>query len=79
MKLVANECVQCRRPVGYITPEAIAIPTMCILCAADPETMKEWGHKIDGHEKPINDVLLDYRWNLSRMQLKPPAPIPQNR
>ena len=72
MNLISNECVNCRRPVGYVTPEALQLPTMCILCAHDREIMKEWGHKIDKREKSINDVLLDYRWNLDRMQLKPP-------
>jgi len=40
MKLVANECANCRRPLGYVTPEALQIPTFCILCAADKEVMK---------------------------------------
>lgn len=69
MKLVANECVQCKRPVGYLTPKALQIPTLCILCANDPETMKEWGHKIDKYEKPIGQVLYDYRFVLNRLEL----------
>lgn len=69
MKLVANECAQCRRPVGYVTPEALQIPTLCILCAGDKETMKEWGHTINKSEKPIRDVLLGYRSDLNRLNL----------
>jgi hypothetical protein len=70
MKLVANECANCRRPLGYVTPEALQIPTFCILCAADKETLKEWGHTIDKREKPLREVLLDYRFTLNRLDLK---------
>jgi len=57
MNLVANECVQCGCPCGYVTREAVQIPTLCPLCAVDPGTMKDWGHKLDKREKPINEVL----------------------
>lgn len=70
MKLVANECVQCRRPVGYVTPDALQIPTLCVLCAHDKETMKEWGHTIAKSEKPIREVLLSYRTPLNHLDLK---------
>lgn len=67
MRLIADECVHCRRPVGYVTPQALQIPTMCILCAADKETLAEWGHTVSRTGKPINDVLIDYRFALNRL------------
>lgn len=70
MKLVANECVQCRRPVGYVTADALQIPTLCVLCASDKETIKEWGHTIAKTEKPVRDVLLSYRRELIDRDLK---------
>lgn len=57
-KLVANECVNCHRPVGYVTEEAYQIPTMCVLCAADEEVMAEWEHEVEGD---IKLVLRNYR------------------
>jgi hypothetical protein len=68
-QLVANECVQCKRPVGYVTKEALQIPTMCPLCAFDKETMREWGHRIAKKEKPLSDVLRDLRRDLARLEL----------
>lgn len=68
VKLIANECVNCRRPVGYVATGALCIPTFCVLCAADKDTMEEWGHQIDPRERPIRNVLLDLRWKLN---LKP--------
>lgn len=70
MKLAANECANCHRVIGYVTPEALQIPTLCILCAADKEVLKEWGHTLDKNEKPLRSVLLDYRFSLNRMDLK---------
>ena len=70
MKLVANECVQCRRAVGYVTPDALQIPTLCILCANDKDTMREWGHTISKTEKSIRDELLSYRDHLNRLDLR---------
>lgn len=69
MKLISNECVNCRRVVGYVTLGALLIPTMCVLCAHDREVMKEWGHRIDKAEKPTRDVLLDYRSRLNDIKL----------
>lgn len=57
MNLVANECVQCRQPVGYVTAGSLRIPTLCVVCVADPVIMKEWGHSIAKREKPIKTVL----------------------
>jgi hypothetical protein len=70
MKLVANECANCRRPVGYVTPKALQIPTMCLLCALDKEVMEEWGHTIDKREKPVREVCRDLRWTLNRQELE---------
>lgn len=70
MKLIANECVQCGRPTGYVTPKAILIPTLCVVCCNDPETLQEWGHKIDPREKRPVDVLREVRSTLNRMDLK---------
>lgn len=67
MKLVSNECVNCRRVIGYVTPEAFQIPTLCIICAGDKEVLKEWGHSIDKQEKPIKEVLKQYRFELNLM------------
>lgn len=52
-KLVANECVNCRIPAGYVTEEALQIPTMCVLCAADEEVMAEWEHEVEGNVKLV--------------------------
>lgn len=70
MKLVANLCIQCGRAVGYVTPDALQIPTLCVLCAGDKEIMEEWGHSIDRKEKPIREFLISYRSALSYMDLK---------
>lgn len=69
MKLVANECVQCKSAVGYVTPYALQIPTLCVLCAHDKETMQEWGHTIDKSEKPVREELLAYRSRLNHLDL----------
>lgn len=46
------------------------LPTLCILCVADPEILKEeWGHKLDKREKPIKDVCLGYRVTLNHLDL----------
>jgi len=71
MKLIANECANCRRPLGYVTFQALLIPSFCVLCAGDSDVMEEWGHKIASSEKSIRDVLLDYRFTLNRMDLDP--------
>lgn len=67
MKLIANECANCRRPVGYITPNALQIPTMCILCANDEEVMKEWGHSLEGGEAEAVNIMHDYCKTLQEM------------
>jgi hypothetical protein len=71
MKLVSNECAACCRPLGYLAPGALQIPTFCVLCASDKETMKDWGHTIDKHEKPIFGVLRDYLFHLNSVNLNP--------
>lgn len=73
MKLIANECANCRRPVGYVVQGTLQLPTLCILCAADKDVLKEWGHRIDKAEKPITNILLDYRWILNQMDLRRPT------
>lgn len=72
MILIANECANCRRPLGYIAKGALQIPTFCVICAGDKEIMKEWGHRIDKREQSITAVLVDYRFNLDRMNLRNP-------
>ncbi len=65
MNLIANDCVNCRRPVGYVTRAAIKVPTLCLACAGSKEVMKEWGHKIAARETPILEVMRDCRDALS--------------
>lgn len=60
MKLIANECVECGRPVGYVTKGTLQLPTLCLLCVNKSETMEEWGHSIDGGETKTIDVARDY-------------------
>lgn len=60
-ELVANLCVNCKTPVGYVTNGALQIPTMCILCVSDKEVMEEWEHQIKDGEQIIDDVLRYYR------------------
>ena len=59
-ELVANECVNCRTPVGYVTEECLQLPTMCIICAGDEEVMEEWEHTISDTTKPVKKTLLYY-------------------
>jgi hypothetical protein len=70
MKLIANECAACRRVLGYVAPGALQIPTFCVLCAGDKETLDDWGHTLDKREKPIRETLLDYRSTLNRLDLQ---------
>lgn len=67
MKLVANECANCRRVLGYVTMGTLQLPTLCVICAHDKEVLREWGHVICKTEKPIRDVLLGYRSDLNRL------------
>lgn len=67
MKLIAATCCNCNQVIGYLTPQALQIPTLCVECAANPEVMKEWGHQIDRKEKMPNDVLISLRHRLNRM------------
>ena len=69
-KLIANECANCHRPVGYVAEGTLQLPTLCLLCVGDPEVLKEWGHRVARGEKPVVDVLLDYRRTLDHMELK---------
>jgi len=70
MKLIANECANCRRPVGYVVEGTLCLPTLCLLCAADKEVMKEWGHHVSRKEKTVGAIAIDYRFNLNRMALR---------
>jgi len=65
-KLVPNTCVNCHTPVGYVTEEALQIPTMCVACAADPEVMEEWGHEPIGQPK---EVLKYYRSKANKLSV----------
>lgn len=60
MKLIANECASCRRPVGYVTKGTLQLPTLCILCVNSSETLEEWGHSVDGGEVKAVEVARDY-------------------
>lgn len=70
MKLVANECANCRRVLGYVVTGTLQLPTLCILCVGDKEVLEEWGHTVCKTEKPIADVLRGYRADLARYEPK---------
>ena len=69
MKLVANKCVNCSRVMGYLTPQALEIPSLCVVCAGDDAVMRVWGHTIDKQERQPKVELLDLRRDLNRMKL----------
>lgn len=69
MKLTSNQCVECRQPIGYCTAEAMQIPMLCPACVGNPETLRDWGHKLDKREKPIREVLATLRSRLNHMDL----------
>ncbi len=56
MILVANECANCRTAVGYVTEDALQIPTLCVPCVNDPEVLKEWGHAVGPNENPEREL-----------------------
>jgi len=70
MKLTPNECANCRRVIGYVVTGTLKLPTLCILCVGDKDVLKEWGHAVDRSEKPIMDILREYRSSLNRMDLQ---------
>lgn len=48
----------------------LQLPTLCVLCVGDKETLREWGHMVCKTEKPVREVLLGYRSDLNRLDLK---------